>query len=383
MKKNQLLNVNILFLNFYIILYIVYISKKITKVLNNNELFGINLYEIRITEDLIKDIQLLKSFLYECTCALFLFDSTESDDFELIKNLIITINEILSNNKNEHFPPLAKIIINNKIDLEVSRLISTFDVKNFLESNKDILNFDLSLKTGQNYNELFNKIIQILTNSNKNMIISQLPCHLISEAKLLVNSDDYTKNNLICVINCILIGDSEVGKSSFLNRYFNNKFCEEFLSTIGVDKETKHIKIKNNIYKITVWDTAGQERFRSLSSKYYKNADGVLIFFDVTKRESFKNVDIWFNEVKQNAKLAQIPVYLIGNKIDLPDRQISQEEANNRCKTLGMKYFEISCKINMNICEVINRMILDCYLTVSGHAQKLKIKTNRKKVKCC
>ena len=146
---------------------------------------------------------------------------------------------------------------------------------------------------------------------------------------------------------------------------------------------SKNIKIKNGIYRITVWDTAGQERFRSISVKYYQNADGVFIFFDVTNRESFENVNTWFSDVKENAKFAQIPVYLIGNKIDLPNREISQEEANEYCKSSGMKYFEISCKINMNISEVINRMILDCYLTVSEQAKKMKIKTNRKKSKFC
>ena len=105
----------------------------------------------------------------------------------------------------------------------------------------------------------------------------------------------------------------------------------------------------------------------------------------MTNRDSFENVNTWFSDVKENAKFSQIPVYLIGNKIDLPNREISQDEAVEYCKSLGMKYFEISCKINMNVTEIINRMILDCYLIEREHGQKLKRKNtqNSAKSKCC
>ena len=379
MKKNQLKKVNISF-NFFISL--VYIPKKFTKILDNNDLLGINLYEIRITEKLINDKQLLKSFLYECICALFLFDITVEDDFQLIKEIINSINKILSEVQNdEHFPPLTKIIINNKMDLDVTRLISSFEIRDFLDLNQDLINFDLSLKTGLNYPLLFDSIVKILTNSKNDNIISKLPCQLVSEGKFMSQT-----NNLIdaqCTISCILIGDSEVGKTSFLNRYFNNRFGEEYLSTVGIDRETKNIRIKNQTYRITIWDTAGQERFRSLSIKYYQNADSVLIFFDVTNRDSFENVNSWLKDVKENAKFSEIPVYLIGNKIDLPNRVISQEEANKYCKSIGIQYFEISCKINLNISEVVNRLILDCYLTVSEYGQRLSKKAAKSYSKCC
>ena len=172
-------------------------------------------------------------------------------------------------------------------------------------------------------------------------------------------------------LSFILIGDSTVGKTCFLNRYFKNTFVEAFLSTIGIDKEIKHVKVGNDSYKLTVWDTAGQERFRCLPKKYYQNADGVLLLFDVTNEETFTSVSNWMKDVKANSsktisndanKQENISLYLIGNKIDLPNRVISKEKAEEMAKSLGMKYFEVSCKINMNIPEVMARMIMECHM---------------------
>ena len=162
-------------------------------------------------------------------------------------------------------------------------------------------------------------------------------------------------------INCIIIGETEVGKSCFLMRYFRDIFSASFLTTVGIDKETRIIKINDTVYRITLWDTAGQERFRSLPFKYYQNADGVLLFFDVSDKRSFENVDIWFNDAKKNIKNnIWTNIYLIGNKIDLK-RVVTKEEAIKKANEFGMKYFEVSCKINMNVAEVMSTMIYNCY----------------------
>ena len=180
-------------------------------------------------------------------------------------------------------------------------------------------------------------------------------------------------------LSFILIGDSTVGKTCFLTRYFKNQFNETFLSTIGIDKEIKYVKVKNDTYKMTLWDTAGQDRFKSLPKKYYQNADGVLLLFDVTSEETFNNVSNWMKDVKENSNKninsengqPEIALYLIGNKIDLPNRVISKEQAETEAKSLGMKYFEISCKINMNIPEVMNRMIMECHMK-TNHIKNIK-----------
>ena len=189
-------------------------------------------------------------------------------------------------------------------------------------------------------------------------------------------------------INCIIIGETEVGKSCFLMRYFKDIFSDNFLTTVGIDKETRIIKIKNTVYRITLWDTAGQERFRSLPIKYYQNADAVLLFFDVNDKRSFDNVDVWFEDAKRNIKNnSRTNIFLIGNKIDLK-RVITKEEAIKKANELGMKYFEISCKINMNVTEVMSTIIYDCYEKIenlSGGAKLDRKKTKKRKGNngCC
>ena len=151
----------------------------------------------------------------------------------------------------------------------------------------------------------------------------------------------------------------------------------------------------NDFYKMTLWDTAGQDRFRSLPKKYYQNADGVFLLFDVNKRDTFENVTKWMKDVKENSnrninsetgKETGIPIYLIGNKIDKPDREISREEAEKQAQSLGMKYFEVSCKLNMNINEVISRMVLET-LKNNQAESNFKLKSgkegNNRKGGCC
>ena len=163
-------------------------------------------------------------------------------------------------------------------------------------------------------------------------------------------------------------------------RYFRDTFSETFLTTVGIDKETRIIKIKDKVYRITLWDTAGQERFRSLPIKYYQNADGVLLFFDISDKRSFENVDVWFDDAKKNIKnKSRTNIFLIGNKID-SKRVVTKEEANKKAKELGMKYFEVSCKINMNVTEVMSTMIYCCYENVENvNGEKLDRRKTKKK----
>jgi len=329
--------------------------------LEQSKSLELNIYEVRIDEEFLKNASLIDTFLYECQCAIFLVDITNQDSFKLIKDLIGII-------KSEHFPYLKKILVQNKLDLESTRQVTSFEIKEYLDNNTSLDNQEIDLKSGQNLKELIKKI-----NSAVNESKNELPTNIVSEAldkKLgLMNGQG--------ALSFILIGDSTVGKTCFLTRYFKNQFNETFLSTIGIDKEIKHVKVGNDNYKMTLWDTAGQERFKCLPKKYYQNADGVLLLFDVTNEETFNNVSNWMKDVKENSnkdgKESDIALYLIGNKIDKPDRVIQRETAETQAKSLGMKYFEVSCKINMNIPEVMARMIMECHMRANHIKDPFKI----------
>jgi len=331
------------------------VTSRISGTLEQSKSLDLNVYEVCIDSTFNENKETIETYLFECQCALFLVDITKEDSFNLVKSLIANINT-------SKFPYLKMILVLNKIDLGSTRAVQDADIKEFLGSHSNLDHLDISLKSADNLKELLKKI-NAAVNESKN----EIPINIVSETL-------ERKNNLINgqgALSFILIGDSTVGKTCFLNRYFKNQFSETFLSTIGIDKEIKHVKVGNDNYKITLWDTAGQDRFKCLPKKYYQNADGVLLLFDVTNEDTFNNVTNWMNDVKDNSnknvsneggKDSDIALFLIGNKIDLPNRVISREQAETQAKSLGMKYFEVSCKINMNIPEVMARMVMECHM---------------------
>ncbi len=294
----------------------------------------------------------------------------------MIKSLMEKINI-------SDFPYLKIILIQNKIDIESERKIDSTEIETFIKSNSSIENISISLKKGDNMDNLLNKIYNLVNDTKNN-----LPCDLISESLEQKHTLISYQDNL----SFILIGDSTVGKSCFFKRYFRNQFSNEILHTIGIDKESINVKIGQHIYRITLWDTAGQEKFRFLPKKYYKNANGIFLLFDVTNAESFNNVSTWMNDVKENTpstndenEKQKIKIFLIGNKIDLPKREITKEQAVMQANSLGIKYYEISCKMNMNIPEVMQSMIIECYENTGGKKNgfQLKQKKYNTRKKCC
>lgn len=268
------------------------------------------------------------------------------------------------------------ILVQNKKDLESQRKVNLDEIDKFLKDNQTIQNIEISLKSKMNIDKLLNLIYSSINESN-----NKLPCDLILESTD-INISLFTYSGSL---SFILIGDSTVGKSCFFKRYFRNEFSDESFHTIGIDKEAKHVKIEGLSYKVTLWDTAGQEKFKFLPKKYYNNADGIFLLFDVTNEESFNNVSSWLNDVKENSgkrfsenEKSTLIVYLLGNKIDLPDRAISKEQAELQANSLGVKYFEISCKTNMNIPEVMLSMIMECYKKASKE-EGLKLKKQKSK----
>eukprot|EP00703_Trepomonas_sp_PC1_P002813 JAP93793.1 Rab1a [Trepomonas sp. PC1] len=149
----------------------------------------------------------------------------------------------------------------------------------------------------------------------------------------------------------LIIGDSNVGKSSILVRYADDEFYSEYISTIGVDYRIKSLTVNNQLQrpiqiKIQVWDTAGQEKFDNIARTYYRGTHGIFLVFDVSNRDSFQNIQKWLQKV---AGINAIKI-LIGAKIDLK-RIVKKEEAEEFANSQGMKYIETSSKTGDNIQE--------------------------------
>ena len=163
----------------------------------------------------------------------------------------------------------------------------------------------------------------------------------------------------ICQI--LLIGDSSVGKTSLIQRYANGIFKVEYLATCGLDLYTKHEIINNINVLVRLWDTAGQERFKSLTPNYFKNAEGVIITYDITSSQSFENLKFWINSIKTNLgeKNIIIPIIIVGNKLDMEDmRDITREEAEKFAKENKYKYFETSAKTGEGVDDAIRDLVI-------------------------
>jgi len=156
----------------------------------------------------------------------------------------------------------------------------------------------------------------------------------------------------------LIIGDASVGKSSMLLRFTDDSFDDHIQSTIGVDFKVKHLDMSGKRVKLTIWDTAGQERFRTLTSSYYRGAHGVVLVYDVTRTDSFENLEQWLKEVKLYSPNSgeSVVKLLVGNKIDM-EREIDRERAEAWARSNGMLFLEASAKTRLGIKQVFMEVV--------------------------
>ena len=196
------------------------------------------------------------------------------------------------------------------------------------------------------------------------------------------------------IFKVLLLGNSDVGKNSLLLRYVDHIWSDTFVPTIGVDFKVKTSELENKKIKMQIWDTAGQERFRNVISSYFRGAHGILLIYDVTNRDSFKNLENWLIEIEKNASENVLKI-LIGNKNDLVDeKEIKTEEGEAFAKRNGMQFIETSAKMNTNVTEAfeaLGKLMIECNtekkpITASNEKKVLSAssgKSIKTKKKCC
>jgi Ras-related protein Rab-18 len=158
----------------------------------------------------------------------------------------------------------------------------------------------------------------------------------------------------------LLVGDSLVGKSCLLTRFTTDRFDDKSTSTIGVDFRVKYMLLNGKRVKLTVWDTAGQERFRTLSSSYYRGAQGIILVYDVTERNTFENLErIWMKEVDIYSNVDDAVKMVVANKVDLDtQRAVSSAEGHDFARTHGCLYVETSAKTNLAVGQAFEELAL-------------------------
>ena len=193
-----------------------------------------------------------------------------------------------------------------------------------------------------------------------------------------------------------LIGDSGVGKSSIIGRYISGIFRGDTLTTSGANYSQKIYQRKNQKVRLNIWDTAGQEKFRSLGRNFYKDAYIICIIYDITNKQSFKNVqEIWYPEIEKHGEKYKI-LAIVGNKCDLyEDEEVEENEANSFSDKIGAKFFLVSAK-NGDAIEDMFKKLADLYLnpdfkdklseskrTESIKLDRDKFKNHHKNNGCC
>ena len=167
---------------------------------------------------------------------------------------------------------------------------------------------------------------------------------------------DY-KNMKIFEYKIILVGDPGVGKTSIMAKFVTNEFRSVYTSTIGVEFKLKDIYLNNNTCaRMKIWDTCGQEKFRAITRQYFKNSNGVFLVFDLTKKETIKKLIMWMKDINDNISNDFI-TFLIGNKIDVKDRDITiSEEAKQFANEKKINYYEVSAKTGSGVYNIFEKM---------------------------
>uniref|UniRef100_A0A8C5R9I5 Ras-related protein Rab-3 n=1 Tax=Leptobrachium leishanense TaxID=445787 RepID=A0A8C5R9I5_9ANUR len=182
-------------------------------------------------------------------------------------------------------------------------------------------------------------------------------CLMASAIDARYGHKDASDQNFDYMFKLLIIGNSSVGKTSFLFRYADDTFTSAFVSTVGIDFKVKTVYRHDKRVKLQIWDTAGQERYRTITTAYYRGAMGFILMYDITNEDSYNAVQDWATQIKtyswDNAQ-----VILVGNKCDMEDeRMIAPEKGKHLAEQLGFDFFEASAKENIQVKQVFERLV--------------------------
>ena len=188
--------------------------------------------------------------------------------------------------------------------------------------------------------------------------------------------DNIKGDNFDFNFKIIVIGNSGVGKSCLTLKATKDIFQENFVSTMGFQFYSFHVKINDKIFKLQIWDTCGQEIYRSLITNFYRTAALAIIVYSVTDKKSFAETEIWLKQVKLNAD-PNCKIFLIANKVDLPDKVVTSEDGMNLKKEHGFEcYMETSAKTGVNVKELFVNCALALYKELPKYIKEKEILEN-------
>uniref|UniRef100_A0A8B9PHK5 small monomeric GTPase n=1 Tax=Apteryx owenii TaxID=8824 RepID=A0A8B9PHK5_APTOW len=159
-------------------------------------------------------------------------------------------------------------------------------------------------------------------------------------------------------LKLLLVGDSAVGKSSLLLRFTEGAFEPCLKPTIGVDFKVKKMVVDGHAVQLAIWDTAGQERFRTLTPSYYRGAQGVVLVYDVTRKDTFTGLESWLNELEMYTTRSNTVKMLVGNKTDKPDREVERREGLQFARKRSLLFIETSAKTQDGVRHAFEELVI-------------------------
>ncbi len=293
-------------------------------------------------------------------------------------NIIINNDDNkIENNKNHIDTNVKKnknIFINNEEEIKknnnnIKELINNenneIKINNENNKNNKVNNNNINLE--KNKKNIFeDELVIIDKNENNELTLSQNFSAKLSFSKIdkkkFNNSKKSTNsiikndlNHIILEYKIILIGSSGVGKTGIFNRYISNTFIEDYKCTISATNKIKKISLNDKtIAKLSIWDTAGEEKYKSITRQYFKHSKGAIIVYDINDRKSYEEVNDWIKFVKE--ELSDVVIMIVGNKIDLDKRVVSEDEAKKFCNENGYLFLEVSAKKGTNVSLIFEKL---------------------------
>ena len=378
--------------------------KKISIKYYDTRRLDINLYITKTdNKDLISEN--LDTILLNSECVIFMIDITSTNSFKEVSELMPLVYEKMK--ANLQYGEVPMFFLSNKVDLEINREVSGYEVKELIDHYQGIINYEISLKLEKNQsddtiNEFIIKLCNTISDQEKKYTFKYDSLNLVKICEpMKLNKESKIIKNVSNSLNLLLLGSQSVGKTSFAAKLFQNLFKEETITTLGVDIESTVTSLYGSLVKIELWDTVGQERLRSIPKKHFSKGDGFFLLFDVTDRKSFEDVEGWIKDIRTERgngnedvekKTTDEVLVLVGNKIDkIGQRKVTKEEATQLAYKYDIKYYETSCRQGINLYEILCDIIFQASSNNRRESTRVIMlerenqakNANNKKKKCC